>query len=82
MTPALRPPPPTPARTLVPALVLVGTGLLRPTTDLLVGPHPTPPHLQAFFDATGSLWQSGALVGKPAGCFTSTATQVRGLAGT
>jgi len=29
---------------------------------------------KSFFDATGSLWQSGALVGKPAGCFTSTAS--------
>ena len=31
--------------------------------------------MQAFFDATGSLWTSGALVGKAAGIFTSTATQ-------
>lgn len=31
--------------------------------------------MQAFFDATGSLWMSGALVGKAAGIFTSTATQ-------
>jgi NAD(P)H dehydrogenase (quinone) len=28
-----------------------------------------------FFDSTGSLWASGALVGKVAGVFTSTATQ-------
>lgn len=31
--------------------------------------------LQAFFDATGSLWATGALVGKAGGVFTSTATQ-------
>lgn len=31
--------------------------------------------MQALFDATGSLWTSGALVGKVGGIFTSTATQ-------
>ncbi|KAI9093822.1 NAD(P)H:quinone oxidoreductase, type IV, partial [Phlyctochytrium arcticum] len=31
--------------------------------------------VRAFWDATGQLWQSGALVGKYAGIFTSTATQ-------
>jgi NAD(P)H dehydrogenase (quinone) len=31
--------------------------------------------MQALFDATGSLWTSGALVGKTGGVFTSTATQ-------
>lgn len=31
--------------------------------------------MRAFLDATGSLWSSGALVGKAAGVFTSTATQ-------
>jgi NAD(P)H dehydrogenase (quinone) len=31
--------------------------------------------MQAFFDATGSLWSSGALVGKAGGVFSSTATQ-------
>ena len=31
--------------------------------------------MQAFFDATGSLWTSGALVGKVGGAFTSTASQ-------
>jgi NAD(P)H dehydrogenase (quinone) len=31
--------------------------------------------MQAFFDATGSLWNSGALVGKAGGVFTSTASQ-------
>ncbi len=30
--------------------------------------------LKYFLDSTGSLWQSGALIGKPAGCFTSTAS--------
>eukprot|EP01102_Stenamoeba_stenopodia_P003590 TRINITY_DN13775_c0_g1_i1.p1 TRINITY_DN13775_c0_g1~~TRINITY_DN13775_c0_g1_i1.p1 ORF type:complete len:207 (+),score=61.08 TRINITY_DN13775_c0_g1_i1:86-706(+) len=30
---------------------------------------------KAFFDATGSLWSKGALAGKPAGFFFSTATQ-------
>ncbi len=30
--------------------------------------------LKYFFDTTGGLWQSGALIGKPAGCFTSTAS--------
>ncbi len=31
--------------------------------------------MKQFLDATGRLWLSGALVGKPAGVFTSTATQ-------
>jgi NAD(P)H dehydrogenase (quinone) len=31
--------------------------------------------MQAFFDATGAHWQSGALVGKVGGVFTSSATQ-------
>jgi len=30
--------------------------------------------LKSFLDSTGGLWQSGALIGKPAGCFTSTAS--------
>lgn len=30
--------------------------------------------LKYFLDGTGGLWQSGALVGKPAACFTSTAS--------
>lgn len=30
--------------------------------------------LRYFFDGTGALWANGALVGKPAGAFTSTAT--------
>lgn len=30
--------------------------------------------LKYFLDTTGGLWQSGALIGKPAGCFTSTAS--------
>ncbi|KAG9129551.1 hypothetical protein Leryth_026294 [Lithospermum erythrorhizon] len=30
---------------------------------------------KAFFDSTGGLWQSGGLVGKPAGLFFSTGTQ-------
>lgn len=31
--------------------------------------------MRNFLDQTGKLWQSGALIGKPAGVFTSTATQ-------
>ena len=31
--------------------------------------------MQAFLDATGSLWTSGALVGKVGGVFTSSASQ-------
>jgi NAD(P)H dehydrogenase (quinone) len=31
--------------------------------------------MQSFFDATGQLWATGALVGKVGGVFTSTATQ-------
>lgn len=31
--------------------------------------------MKNFLDQTGGLWMSGALVGKPAGVFTSTATQ-------
>eukprot|EP01138_Halocafeteria_seosinensis_P005798 gb/GECG01005927.1/.p1 GENE.gb/GECG01005927.1/~~gb/GECG01005927.1/.p1 ORF type:complete len:210 (+),score=24.88 gb/GECG01005927.1/:1-630(+) len=34
-----------------------------------------PAQMKAFFDATGGLWQKGALVGKPAGVFFSTGTQ-------
>lgn len=30
--------------------------------------------MRYFWDRTGSIWQSGDLVGKPAGCFTSTGT--------
>lgn len=30
--------------------------------------------LKYFLDSTGGLWQSGALIGKPAGCFTSTSS--------
>lgn len=30
--------------------------------------------LKYFLDSTGALWQSGALINKPAGCFTSTAS--------
>lgn len=30
--------------------------------------------LKHFLDTTGGIWQSGALIGKPAGCFTSTAS--------
>lgn len=35
--------------------------------------------MKAFFDATGSHWQSGALVGKPAALFNSIATQGGGM---
>lgn len=31
--------------------------------------------MKAFMDATGGLWQTGALVGKPAGVFVSTGCQ-------
>lgn len=34
-----------------------------------------PAQLQAFFDATGSLWGTGALVGKVGGVFTASASQ-------
>lgn len=34
-----------------------------------------PTQLRAVFDATGGLWQSGALAGKPAGLFCSVGTQ-------
>ncbi len=30
--------------------------------------------MKYFIDSTSSLWQAGALIGKPAGCFTSTAS--------
>src|SRR3990167_128130 len=30
--------------------------------------------LKYFLDGTGALWQSGALINKPAGCFTSTSS--------
>lgn len=35
--------------------------------------------MKAFFDSTGGLWQSGALVGKPAGVFVSIGTQGGGM---
>ncbi|KAJ2770275.1 hypothetical protein IWQ56_002230 [Coemansia nantahalensis] len=35
----------------------------------------TPAQMKAFFDSTGGLWQKGALAGKPAGIFFSTASQ-------
>ena len=31
--------------------------------------------MKAFWDATGSLWMKGALLGKPVGMFVSTGTQ-------
>jgi len=34
--------------------------------------------MKSMFDATGGLWMAGKLVGKPAGCFTSTASQGSG----
>ncbi|KAI7824453.1 NAD(P)H:quinone oxidoreductase, type IV, partial [Kickxella alabastrina] len=34
-----------------------------------------PAQVKAFFDSTGKLWSSGALVGKPAGIFFSTGSQ-------
>ncbi len=34
-----------------------------------------PAQVSAFFDATGSLWAEGALIGKPGSVFTSSATQ-------
>eukprot|EP00287_Rhodomonas_sp_CCMP768_P008859 CAMPEP_0196739512 /NCGR_PEP_ID=MMETSP1091-20130531/23018_1 /TAXON_ID=302021 /ORGANISM="Rhodomonas sp., Strain CCMP768" /LENGTH=182 /DNA_ID=CAMNT_0042084097 /DNA_START=110 /DNA_END=658 /DNA_ORIENTATION=+ len=34
-----------------------------------------PSQFKSFWDATGSLWQKGALTGKPAGVFVSTGTQ-------
>ncbi|KAF1331194.1 Nad quinone oxidoreductase, partial [Globisporangium splendens] len=34
-----------------------------------------PSQVKSFLDSTGGLWQTGALVGKPAGIFFSTGTQ-------
>ena len=34
-----------------------------------------PAQLRALFDASGSLWQKGALVGKACGCFQATGSQ-------
>ncbi|KAF1336138.1 Nad quinone oxidoreductase, partial [Globisporangium splendens] len=34
-----------------------------------------PAQMKAFFDAAGGLWQEGALIGKPAGVFFSSASQ-------
>ena len=34
-----------------------------------------PSQMKALFDATGSLWSSNKLAGKPAAMFTSTASQ-------
>lgn len=42
----------------------------------LSGRYGTPPaQMKIFQDSTGSLWQTGALVGKAGGCFFSTGTQ-------
>ncbi|GFR49389.1 hypothetical protein Agub_g11441 [Astrephomene gubernaculifera] len=64
--------------------------IIDPQPLLPRAPHPLPhPHncsrsrrfgmmaaqMKAFFDATGGLWQKGALHGKPASMFTSTASQ-------
>lgn len=38
--------------------------------------------MRALFDATGGLWQSGALAGKPAGLFCSVGTQGGGIEAT
>lgn len=38
-----------------------------------------PSQIKALFDATGGLWASGALVGKPAAAFCSVATQGGGM---
>jgi NAD(P)H dehydrogenase (quinone) len=46
--------------------ILVGTGTRYGSATA---------QMQAFFDATGSLWNAGALVGKVGGVFTSTASQ-------
>ncbi|KAL3159348.1 hypothetical protein ABBQ32_011299 [Trebouxia sp. C0010 RCD-2024] len=51
-----------------------------PTADGFVFAFPTrygiaPAQFKAFMDATGQLWQSGALVGKPVTFITSTASQ-------
>jgi len=35
--------------------------------------------MKAFMDSTGGLWQGGKLMGKPAGVFFSTGTQVQYL---
>jgi len=37
-----------------------------------------PAQMKAFIDSTGGLWQTGALVGKPAGTFFCTANQAGG----
>jgi len=35
--------------------------------------------MKSFMDGTGGLWSSGALTGKPAGCFVSVGTQGGGM---
>jgi len=37
-----------------------------------------PAQLKTFFDSTGGLWRTGALLGKPCACFQSTASQCGG----
>ena len=50
--------------------------VLHPDLHLLLRRYGTmAAQFKAFWDATGSLWQKGALVGKPATMFTSTASQ-------
>lgn len=51
-----------------------------PEADALIFGTPTrygmmTAQMRAFLDATGGLWAKGALIGKPAGVFTSSATQ-------
>ncbi|KAF1331213.1 Nad quinone oxidoreductase, partial [Globisporangium splendens] len=54
-------------------------GVLKEADGILFG-LPTrfgsfPAQIKAFFDSTGSLWQAGALIGKPAGVFFTTGVQ-------
>ena len=57
--------------------------LAKSTCCSLVLTHASPCHaaaqMKAFIDSTGGLWQSGALVGKPASVFVSVGTQGGGI---
>mmetsp|Transcript_70218 Transcript_70218/g.158771 ORF Transcript_70218/g.158771 Transcript_70218/m.158771 type:complete len:192 (-) Transcript_70218:43-618(-) len=60
--------------------VPIATATTLPDYDGIIFGLPTrfgmaPAQMKSFMDSTGQLWMTGALIGKPAGCFFSTGTQ-------
>lgn len=56
-------------------LTLLSCGVYDVLTKILHRYGIAPAQFKAFMDATGQLWQTGALVGKPVTFVTSTASQ-------